>query len=39
MKLEEKYKVTRKILEQLAGAECQITISTKSKLILRDMDL
>ena len=39
MKLEEKYKVTRKILAQLAGAECQITISTKSKLILRDMDL
>lgn len=36
---EEKYKITRKILEQLAGAECSIGISTKSKLILRDIDL
>ncbi len=36
---EKKYEVTRKILEQLAGAECQLTISTKSNLILRDMDL
>lgn len=36
---EEKYRVTRKILEQLIGAECQITISTKSNLILRDIDL
>ncbi|MBD5465723.1 MAG: radical SAM protein [Lachnospiraceae bacterium] len=37
--LEEKYRVTRNILEQLVGAECQITISTKSNLILRDIDL
>lgn len=36
---EEKYKVTRKILEQLVNAECSIGISTKSKLILRDIDL
>ena len=36
---EEKYRVTRNILEQLVGAECQITISTKSNLILRDIDL
>lgn len=36
---EEKYRVTRKILEQLVGADCQITISTKSSLILRDLDL
>lgn len=36
---EEKYRVTRKILEQLVGADCQITISTKSSLVLRDVDL
>lgn len=36
---EEKYRVTRNILEQLVGAECQITISTKSNLIRRDIDL
>ncbi|MBD5544746.1 MAG: radical SAM protein [Lachnospiraceae bacterium] len=36
---EEKYRVTRNILEQLVGAKCQITISTKSNLILRDIDL
>lgn len=36
---EEKYKITRKILEQLVNAECSIGISTKSKLILRDIDL
>lgn len=36
---EEKYMITRKILEQLADAECQITISTKSGLILRDLEL
>ena len=36
---EEKYRVTRKILEQLIDADCQITISTKSSLILRDLDL
>ena len=37
--LEEKYQITKKILEQLKNAECQITISTKSKLILRDLKL
>lgn len=31
---EEKYGITRKILEQLIDADCQITISTKSNLIL-----
>ncbi len=36
---EEKYLITRKVLEQLIEVDCQITISTKSKLILRDMDL
>lgn len=36
---EKKYQVTRKILEQLINADCSITISTKSKLILRDIDL
>lgn len=36
---EEKYQVTRKILAQLADIQCSIGISTKSKLILRDIDL
>jgi DNA repair photolyase len=36
---EEKYQVTRKILKQLVDIECSIGISTKSKLILRDIDL
>ncbi|MDD3244327.1 MAG: radical SAM protein [Eubacteriales bacterium] len=36
---EEKYRVTRKILEQLAPIDCKLGISTKSKLILRDLDL
>lgn len=36
---EEKYKVTRGILEQLTDADCSLGISTKSKLILRDIDL
>lgn len=36
---EERYCVTRKILEQLVSIDCKISISTKSKLILRDMDL
>lgn len=36
---EKKYKITRKILEQLVDADCSITISTKSNLILRDIDL
>ena len=37
--VEEKYQLTRKILEQLVDANCHLSISTKSKLILRDMDL
>lgn len=37
--MEAKYKVTRKILEQLAGADCELGISTKSGSILRDLDL
>lgn len=36
---EEKYGITRKILEQLVGADCELGISTKSQLILRDIDL
>lgn len=36
---EEKYRITRKILEQLVFADCEIGISTKSKLLLRDVDL
>ncbi len=35
---EEKYCLTRKILEQLQYADCTINISTKSDLILRDID-
>lgn len=37
--MEEKYKITRKILEELVNADCILNISTKSKLILRDLDL
>ncbi len=37
--LEEKYKITKNILEQLINSNSFITISTKSKLILRDIDL
>lgn len=36
---EEKYIITRKVLEQLAEIDCELTISTKSQLILRDIDL
>ena len=36
---EEKYLVTRNILEQLVYSDCNLSISTKSKLILRDIDL
>lgn len=36
---EEKYFITRNILEQLVHSDCNISISTKSKLILRDIDL
>lgn len=37
--LEEKYKLTRNILAQLVDSDCYLSISTKSKLILRDLDL
>jgi DNA repair photolyase len=36
---EEKYKITRRILGQLAESDCFLQISTKNKLILRDLDL
>lgn len=36
---EEEYRITRGILEQLVNIPCSIGISTKSKLILRDIDL
>ena len=36
---EEKYELTRRILEDLVDVECHLNISTKSKLILRDLDL
>ena len=36
---EAKYKRTRAILEQMQGSGCKISISTKSDLILRDLDL
>ena len=36
---EEKYLITRSILEQLVYSDCNLSISTKSKLILRDIDL
>lgn len=36
---EEKYRITRSILEQLVNVNCELSISTKSKLILRDLDL
>lgn len=36
---EKEYKKTRGILEQLVGLDCEITISTKNDLILRDLDL
>ena len=35
---EEKYLITRNILEQLVYSDCNLSISTKSKLILRDID-
>lgn len=38
-KFEEKYELTREILKQLINVECYLNISTKSKLILRDLDL
>lgn len=36
---EEKYRKTRHILEQLTACDCFLSISTRSKLILRDIDL
>ena len=36
---EERYLITRKILEQLVDSDCYLSISTKSSLILRDIDL
>lgn len=36
---EKKYEITRKILEQLVNADCKINITTKSKLVLRDLDI
>ena len=36
---EEKYENTRKILERLISIDCELNISTKSQLILRDIDL
>lgn len=36
---EKEFCITKSILEQLINADCQIIISTKSKLILRDLDL
>ena len=36
---EKDYCITRNILEQLVNSDCYLSISTKSKLILRDIDL
>lgn len=36
---ESKYFITRTILKQLVNSNCHLQISTKSKLILRDIDL
>ena len=36
---EKKYEITRAILEQLSQIDCTLYISTKSSLILRDIDL
>lgn len=36
---EAKYKITRNILEQLIDVNCRLQISTKNKMILRDLDL
>jgi DNA repair photolyase len=37
--LEKKYQNTRKILEKLVGTDAEVTILTKSKLVVRDIDL
>lgn len=36
---EEQYEITRNILKELMGVNCEIHITTKSKLILRDIDI
>jgi DNA repair photolyase len=36
---EEKYKITRYCLEQLARSDCTVSIQTKSDLVLRDLDI
>ena len=36
---EEKYRRTRKLLEELAGSGIKISIATKNDLVLRDLDL
>lgn len=36
---EKEYKLTRSLLEQLVDIDCSLSISTKSNLILRDIDL
>ncbi len=38
-KYEEKYQITREILKQVVDIDCKLTISTKSILVLRDIDL
>ena len=37
--LEEKYKITRRLLEKLQGTEFFAKVQTKSKLVLRDIDI
>lgn len=36
---EEKYCITQNILKQLVDIDCSVTVTTKSKLILRDVEL
>lgn len=36
---EEKYKITRYCLEQLARSNCTVSIQTKSDMVLRDLDI
>lgn len=37
--IEKDYKITRNILSQLINADCEITITTKSALVTRDIDI
>ena len=37
--LEERYGRTRALLEEMAGSGCEISIATRSDLVLRDLDL